>query len=102
MPTRFVEVTTPLHFAEAARNSDAFFLFPRIDLSAIPSFANITAGWTAPYERTGLDLSVDMHIPQNPSRSLFIIACFLCVIRAVMLRSATRRALSHYGTARAA
>ena len=96
MPARFVEVTTPLHLAEAARNADA--------LSFLPSFADL-ATWTASNgSAAGLtDWTLDIPLaPQGHARTLFLAACALFVVRVALLHSATRRALTRHGTAREA
>jgi len=97
MPARFVEVTTPLHLAEAARNSDAFSFIPNV--GALPNFANFTASWASASGSTRLELPRHPPLPGNLALALLVLSCTLWILRAALLCGATRRALSQYGAA---
>lgn len=100
MPVRFVEVSTPLNLAEAARKSDALSALSSVGIGRLASF-NFTEGfYTVTNGANGAGFSLDLRAPEGAARVLLTAACVLWAVRMALLRSATRRAVADFGHAR--
>lgn len=99
MPARFVEVASPLNLADAARKSDALSMFSNAGLGRFSSF-NFTDGFHTKLNGSST-IGFDLRAPEGAARVLLGLACALWVLRMALLHSATKRAVSLYGHARA-
>lgn len=99
MPARFVEVTTPLNLAEAARKTDPLSVLSSIGIGRLAGL-NFTEGfYTSVAGGAGAGFAPELRPPEGTARALLVTACVLWVLRVALLRSATRRAVSEFGHA---
>ena len=111
MPARFVEVTNPIH---VARNSDPLSYVPTVKWNvsawgdaALEAWEGTWAGEDANSTSSLLRVSASrvasvlarVRAPQGPALWAFGAALVLLLLRAILLRRATRRVVSQYGHA---
>jgi len=98
MPQRFVEVADPIG---AARKSDPLSYLPNLTLHAdgwLSSWTNLSGSTFTNASRVG-DAFLHARAPSGVAKYLLLGAVLLVVMRYVLVRMATRRALAEYGHA---
>ena len=99
MPQRFVEIADPIG---AARKSDPLSYLPNLTLTDgwLSSWGNLSDSTFTNASRVG-DALLHARAPEGVAKYLLLGAVLLVVMRYVLVRVATRRALAEYGHAHA-